>query len=128
MALAAEIHRVLVPTIDIKSDGFEFYGRSLPSGEVGGDLVDVFQTDLGWIAYIADVSGHGVAPDVVMGMVKSAARMQLSSTEESAALLEHLNSVLIPIKKPEMFVTFAYLAWNGERLQYSLAGHPPILH
>jgi serine phosphatase RsbU (regulator of sigma subunit) len=67
-------------------------------------------------------------PGVVMGMVKSAARMQLSSTEESAALLEHLNSVLIPIKKPEMFVTFAYLAWNGERLQYSLAGHPPILH
>jgi phosphoserine phosphatase RsbU/P len=63
-----------------------------------------------------------------MGMVKSAARMQFSSTEESAALLEHLNSVLIPIKKPEMFVTFAYLAWNGERLQYSLAGHPPILH
>lgn len=53
---------VLVPTIDIKSDGFEFYGRSLPSGEVGGDLVDVFQTDRGWIAYIADVSGHGVAP------------------------------------------------------------------
>lgn len=88
----------------------------------------MFQTDRGWIAYIADISGHGVAPGVVMGMVKSAARMQLSSTEESAALLEHLNSVLIPIKKPEMFVTFAYLAWNGERLQYSLAGHPPILH
>jgi hypothetical protein len=55
------------PTIDIKSDGFEFYGRSLPSGEVGGDLVAVFQTDRGWIAYIADVSGHGVAPDVVIG-------------------------------------------------------------
>jgi hypothetical protein len=128
MALATEIHRVLVPTIDMKSDGFEFYGRSLPSGEVGGDLVDVFQNDRGWIAYIADVSGHGVAPGVVMGMVKSAARMQLSSTEESAALLQHLNSVLIPIKKPEMFVTFAYLAWNGERLQYSMAGHPPILH
>ena len=82
-----------VPTIDIKSDGFEFYGRSLPSGEVGGDLVDVFQTDRGWIAYIADVSGHGVAPGVVMGMVKGAARMQLSSTEESAALLEHLNDI-----------------------------------
>jgi serine phosphatase RsbU (regulator of sigma subunit) len=27
-----------------------------------------------------------------------------------------------------MFVTFAYLAWNGERLEYSLAGHPAILH
>jgi hypothetical protein len=128
MALATEIHHVLVPTIDSKTSDFDFYGRSLPSGEVGGDLIDVFQSDREWIAYIADVSGHGVAPGVVMGMVKSAARMQLTSSEKSAALLEHLNSVLIPIKKPEMFVTFAYLAWNGERLEYSLAGHPPILH
>jgi serine phosphatase RsbU (regulator of sigma subunit) len=36
--------------------------------------------------------------------------------------------VLQPIKKPEMFATFAYLAWNGERLEYSSAGHPAILH
>jgi hypothetical protein len=128
IALAAEIHRVLVPTIDINTSEFDFYGRSLPSGEVGGDLIDVFQNERGWIAYIADVSGHGVAPGVVMGMVKSAARMQLSSTEKTTALLQHLNEVLIPIKKPEMFVTFAYLAWNGERLEFSLAGHHPILH
>lgn len=128
MALATEIHRVLVPAIDRKIGDFEFCGSSLPSGEVGGDLIDVFQGNQGWIAYVADVSGHGVAPGVFMAMVKSAARMQLSSAEESAELLERLNSVLYPIKKPEMFVTFAYLAWNGERLEYSLAGHPPILH
>ncbi len=128
MALATEIHRVLVPAIDTKMGSFEFYGRSLPSGEVGGDLIDVFQDERGWIAYVADVSGHGVAPGVVMGMVKSAARMQLSSGEKSSELLERLNSVLRPIKKPEMFATFAYVAWNGERLEYSSAGHPPILH
>jgi hypothetical protein len=128
MALATEIHHVLVPAIDTTIANFDFYGRSLPSGEVGGDLIDVFQNGRGWIAYIADVSGHGVAPGVIMGMVKSAARMQLSSAEASAALFERLNTILFPIKKPEMFVTFAYLAWNGERLEYSLAGHPPILH
>jgi hypothetical protein len=128
MALATEVHRVLVPAIDTKFDGFQFYGRSFPSGEVGGDLIDVFQHDRSWIAYIADVSGHGIAPGVVMAMVKSAARMQLSSAEKSAELLERLNSVLQPIKKPEMFVTFAYLAWNGEQLEYSSAGHPPMLH
>jgi hypothetical protein len=129
MQLAIEIHHVLVPDIDSRIGGFEFYGRSLPSGDVGGDLIDVFQDDRGWIiAYIADVSGHGVAPGVVMAMVKSAARMQLSSSEKSADLLERLNSVLYPIKKPDMFATFAYLAWNGERLESSLAGHPAILH
>jgi hypothetical protein len=128
MELAAEIHHILVPPIATKIGEFEFYGRSVPSGEVGGDLIDVFQNNSGWIAYVADVSGHGVAPGVVMAMVKSAARMQISSGEKSSELLGRLNSVLLPIKKPDMFATFAYLAWNGDRLEYSLAGHPAILH
>jgi hypothetical protein len=127
MELAAEIHHILVPPIDTKIGEFEFYGRSIPSGEVGGDLIDVFPNNSGWIAYVADVSGHGVAPGVVMAMVKSAARMQISSCEKSSELLGHLNSVLLPIKKPDMFATFAYLAWGGERLEYSLAGHPAML-
>ena len=128
--LATEIHRTLVPTVDTSIDGFEFYGRSLPSGEVGGDLIDVFQDERGWIAYVADVSGHGVAPGVVMGMVKSAARMRLSSEDKSTGLLESLNSVLYSVTRPETFVTFAYLASSGGRLEcaYSLAGHPAILH
>ena len=128
MALAAEIHRTLVPTIATRIGEFEFYGRSLPSGEVGGDLVDLVENSRGWMAYLADVSGHGVAPGVLMAMVKSAARMQLSSRAESGNFLERMNAVLYPIKKPEMFATFAYLAWNGARMEYSLAGHPAILH
>lgn len=126
--LATEIHRTLVPTVDTNICDFEFYGRSLPSGEVGGDLIDVFQDERGWIAYVADVSGHGVAPGVVMGMVKSAARMRLSSSNKSVGLLESLNSVLCSVTRPEMFVTFTYLASNGAGLEYSTAGHPAILH
>lgn len=127
--LASEIHRNLVPVIDTTIRGFEFYGRSVPSGEVGGDLIDVFHDEQSWIAYIADVAGHGVAPGVVMGMVKSAARMRLSS-DGSAGLLESLNSVLCSVTRPEMYVTFAYLSSSGDRLHcaYSLAGHPAILH
>ena len=128
MELAAGIHRVLVPPIAATMAGFEFYGRSQPSGEVGGDLIDVVEGEHGWVAYIADVSGHGVAPGVVMGMVKSAARMQLASGGGSANLLPRLNSVLYPLKPTEMFVTLAYLASRNTSLEYSMAGHPPILH
>jgi Stage II sporulation protein E (SpoIIE) len=128
MELASDIHRVLVPQIETTIGSFEFYGRSLPSGQVGGDLIDVVQSSDRWIAYIADVSGHGVAPGVLMGMVKSAARMYLSSNEGSEHFLERLNSVLNPIRKPEMFVTMAFIAWEGDRLAFSTAGHPPILH
>jgi Stage II sporulation protein E (SpoIIE) len=125
--LASEIHRMLVPKIETKIGEFEFYGCSLPSGAVGGDLIDLVQNGDKWIAYIADVSGHGVAPGVLMGMVKSAARMYLSSNEDSGRFLERLNSVLQPISKPEMFVTMAFLAWDGSQLAFSTAGHPPIL-
>ncbi len=103
MELATEIHRVIVPAIDMKMGAFEFYGRSVPSGEVGGDLIDVAGTEENWVAYLADVSGHGVAPGVVMGMVKSAARMLLSSGDDSRHLMPRLNEVLYPLKKPDMF-------------------------
>lgn len=126
--LAAEVHRTLVPEIKTSIRNFEFYGRSLPSGEVGGDLIDVFQDEDGWIAYVADVSGHGVAPGVVMAMAKSATRMRLSSSGGSNGLLESLNSVLQSATRPETFVTFAYLALKGNRLEYSTAAHPSILH
>ncbi|HEY6370268.1 MAG TPA: PP2C family protein-serine/threonine phosphatase [Candidatus Sulfotelmatobacter sp.] len=127
MELASEIHRVLVPKIETRIGNFEFYGRSLPSGQVGGDLIDLVRNGEKWVAYIADVSGHGVAPGVLMGMVKSAARMYLSSNGDSDRFLERLNSVLHPIRKPEMFVTLAFLAWDGTQLTFSTAGHPPIL-
>ena len=125
--LASEIHRVLVPAINTQIGGFEFYGSSHPSGQVGGDLIDLAGTTDSWVAYVADVSGHGVAPGVVMGMVKSAGRMQLSSGADSDQLMTRLNEVLFPLKKTDMFVTFCYVAKKGEQLRVGLAGHPSIL-
>jgi serine phosphatase RsbU (regulator of sigma subunit) len=125
--LATEIHRVLVPPIDTKFSGYEFYGRSSPSGEVGGDLIDLAGAEDHWVAYVADVAGHGVAPGVVMGMAKSAARMLLSSGDDTGHLMPRLNEVLYPLKKPDMFVTFCFVARNGDGLKVGLAGHPAIL-
>ncbi|MES2220090.1 MAG: hypothetical protein V4587_03895 [Acidobacteriota bacterium] len=72
--LASEIHRALVPLINLRMEEFEIYGLSVPSGEVGGDLVDAFirPEDGSWFAYVADVSGHGVSSGVLMAMLKSA--------------------------------------------------------
>ena len=128
VVLAAEIHRVLVPPIDTKIGNFQFYGRSLPRGEIGGDLIDLAGCEDHWVAYVADVSGHGVAPGIVMGMVKSASRMLLSSDDGTGHLLPRLNEVLYPLTKPNMFVTFCFLAKDGDVFRVGLAGHPAILH
>jgi sigma-B regulation protein RsbU (phosphoserine phosphatase) len=63
-----------------------------------------------------------------MGMAKSAARMLLSSGDDSGHLMPRLNEVLYPLKKPDMFVTFCFVARNGDGLKVGLAGHPAILH
>jgi len=66
MELASEIHRVPVPDIETRIGSFERFGRSVPSGQVGGDLINVLRTANKSIAYTADVSGHGVAPGVLI--------------------------------------------------------------
>jgi serine phosphatase RsbU (regulator of sigma subunit) len=129
IALAHEIHQLLVPRIETRIGGFEFYGASLPSGEVGGDLVDLVEVDGRWIGYLADVSGHGVGSGVLMGMVKSAARMKLLTLAPLAALLDDLNDALVPVRKPGMYVTMACLRYDKTAgLEFSLAGHLPMLH
>lgn len=118
-----------MPELSLKTGEFEFFGASFPSGAVGGDLVDVIQDSDRWFAYVADVSGHGVPAGVLMSMTKSAVRMRLASRAQDSALLSDLNSVLKPLLTPNMFVTFAYAAWNGgPDLGFSSAGHVPLLH
>jgi hypothetical protein len=126
--LAREIHRVLVPRVSKTIGEYEFFGSSVASGEVGGDLVDVVPERDGWIGYVADVSGHGVSSGVVMGMFKSALRVRLLSGGRLGAILRDVNSALVPLMSPSMFVTFAAVRHDGDRaLEFVVAGHLPIL-
>jgi len=128
VALAQEIHRHLVPTIDRTIGCFEFFGASLPSSEVGGDLVDVGGR---WMAYVADVSGHGVASGALMGMFKSAVRTRVSVDVSLDALLSEVNRVVCGLRKPGMFVTCALVSGPSHApgtLRFATAGHPAILH
>jgi serine phosphatase RsbU (regulator of sigma subunit) len=127
--LAHVIHKLLVPRVDARVGRFTFCGASLPSGEVGGDLVDLVEVDGRWVGYIADVSGHGVGAGVMMAMVKSAARMKLLTPAPVTTLLDDLNEALVPLREPGMFVTMSCLRYEeGSGLTFSLAGHLPILH
>jgi serine phosphatase RsbU (regulator of sigma subunit) len=42
--------------------------------------------------------------------------------------MSRLNEVLYPLKKPDMFITFCFLAHEAGVTRIGLAGHPPILH
>jgi hypothetical protein len=128
MELAGEIHRLLVPTITRVEGRFEFHGIAVPSTEVGGDLVDVLPTTGGWLGYVADISGHGVGAGLLMGIVKSAVRTRLLAGGTLDEILSDVNTVLLPLRKPNMFATFAAVLHDERGTSFASAGHPPILH
>lgn len=129
ITLAAEIHSSLVPICSVTHASYEIYGASVPSGDVGGDLVDVIERPEGWIGYVADVSGHGVQSGVLMAMFKAALRSQIASGGSLASMLQEVHQTLFPLKLRNMFVTVGALCAGADgRVRYALAGHPPILH
>jgi serine phosphatase RsbU (regulator of sigma subunit) len=129
--LARDIHATLAPAISGRAHGLRWVGRSQPSGEVGGDLVDVCPTTRPtWTAIVADVSGHGVAAGVLMGMCKTAFRACAAEMQDAGQLATRLNAILAAVRQPHMFITAACLhvdAASGQ-LDYVLCGHPPLLH
>ncbi|HVZ93838.1 MAG TPA: PP2C family protein-serine/threonine phosphatase [Phycisphaerales bacterium] len=133
--VARRIHETIVPDIRLSTPQIEVFGRSEPSSEMGGDLIDIVSAEGRTDLYLADVSGHGVGAGVVMSMVKSAIRMRVRTVATLDSLLADLNAVLEQLTQSDMFATFACLRFqrgeDGEgavRVEYALAGHHPILH
>jgi len=129
LSLAHGIQATLVPTISFRNASFEIYGKSLPSTEMGGDLIDVIESDGGLVAYVADISGHGLPAGQLMGMLKTAMRLAVQFRQMPVTALESVDQVLPGVKQPEMFATLALLRFGGSsEAEYAVAGHPPILH
>ena len=82
--LAGEIHRTLVPPRHQTIGNVELFGRSIPSSEVGGDLFDFVEGDGAWHAYVADVSGHGLAAGAVAGRGRRAPYRGIGSGRSAA--------------------------------------------
>jgi serine phosphatase RsbU (regulator of sigma subunit) len=129
LELAHGIQQTLVPAIRHTAKTFEAYGVSLPSEDVGGDLVDLIPAGPAWLACITDVSGHGIPAGVLMGNLKTALRLGCAERQPLARMMDNINDVLPAVKGPEMYATFAGILFRGAgEAEYLIAGHPPILH
>jgi serine phosphatase RsbU (regulator of sigma subunit) len=135
LELAHSIQQTLVPTLEIRTPRFELYGISQPSDKVGGDLVDAVSLPNGDIvAFLADITGHGLSASILMGRLKIAARTALLDAEERdpketiPLLLNRLNTVLPQVKEPTMYATFTgfRLGANGN-IYCALAASPPVV-
>jgi hypothetical protein len=130
LELAETVQQRLAPPLAVAEAGYEIHGRSVPSSQMGGDLLDAISDSESISCYIADVAGHGIAAGVFMGMVKSAARTALLTPRPMEQWLGDLNRVLFAVKaNPATYVTFACVQCReGGKVEYALAGNGPILH
>ncbi len=126
LGLAQRLHATLAPEIAQRVGGYEVRAVSLPSGEMGGDLVDLVSTPSGAIAVLADVSGHGVRAGVVMAMLKSALHASAPS-DDLGRIVRAIDSTLHATTESSMFATGCALKLGEQgRCWVALAGHLPL--
>jgi GAF domain-containing protein len=96
MALAREIQRALLPDSDPAIEGWDIAGINIPCLTVGGDYFDYLARSSGkhWLA-IADVSGKGTGPALLMASIQAGLRALAGLGEISLEdLAQRLNILL----------------------------------
>ena len=132
MALAREIQRALLPDGAPAIAGWDLAGINIPCLTVGGDYFDYVERGEGkhWLV-IADVSGKGTGPAILMASIQAALRALGGLGAISLPdLAERLNAIVYRSTELNRYVT-AFLSCldclSGE-LEYVNAGHCyPIL-
>ena len=76
--------------------GYDLGGASYPAEETGGDYFDYFPMPAGRVGVVvADVSGHGVGPALVMSQTRAYLQALLPLGLDVSELATRLNDFLI---------------------------------
>ena len=126
--IAATLQRSLLPDALPDIPGWEIAALYRPAQshdqvEVGGDFYDAFQSEHGWLVLIGDVTGKGVEAAAMTSLVRHGARFVGEERPEPDYVLARLDAALR--QQPSMSLCSALcLLIDGERIQFSSAGHP----
>lgn len=129
LTVARDIQLGLLPTRSPDLVGFDIVGMNRPAELTGGDYYDWQRLPDGRLAVaLADVSGHGIGPALVMAVCRAYARSTAPHAPDPAELLARLNDFLHGDIPPERFITFvvAVLDESGH-VRMCSAGHGPTL-
>lgn len=131
LSVAREIHRGFIPSKLPDIPGYEVATWCFPNEAVGGDYCDVFQLPDGHVALvIADVTGHGIGPSLIMATVRAALRTVALEHSSPQRLMQLLGRALADDLKGGRFITMLIAALHAEanNVDYVNAGHGPAIH
>jgi phosphoserine phosphatase len=130
MQIARDIQRGLEPQRRPEIAGFDLAGFSEPADDTGGDTYDFMPlADGRWTLSIADATGHGVGPALVIATTRAMLRAVSLQTCDVPTILRTVNRLLNQDLDSGRFVTcfFGVLDPKSCALTYASAGHGPIL-
>ncbi len=126
LRLARSIQQSYFPKTSPAVPGFDLAGASFPAEETGGDYYDYFQVPGGQIVLVvADVSGHGLGPALVMSQTRAYLQALLLLGLGVGELATRLNDFLLADHQEARFVTLflAQLDPRSGSFVYASAGH-----
>ncbi len=130
LRLAQKIQRQLLPSqVPIFAD-IEVYGQSDPAEWTSGDYFDYLTLSDGSTAMIvADVSGHGLGPALLMSSTRASFRGLAATTSDVGELLTGGNRAVSDAVSDRDFVTAMVVNYDSPNgaLHYAGAGHVAYL-
>jgi hypothetical protein len=129
MGLAKNVQQALLPKEMPALPGIEPFGWTKPADETGGDLFDLWTLPDGRLGIlVADASGHGLAPSVIVSQVRTLVRALSEIEKHPNGLLARVNARLAQDLEPARFVTafLGFMSTDGQ-LDWASAGHGPML-
>lgn len=132
LALAREIQQQLLPAADPEVAGFAIAGWNEPADQTGGDCYDFWSLDGeggDLCVAVADATGHGIAPALVVAEARALFRATAMSADALGATMNHVNRILAADLPDDKFVTafFGIVSPATGRLTWASGGHGPML-
>lgn len=110
--------------------GLDCHGLSLPATQTGGDTFDLAITPQGLLIVLADATGHGIGPALLVTQMHAMLRMALRLGHGLETAVLQLNNLLAETLADDRFVTafIGLLDPATHELRYLSAGQGPIQH
>ena len=130
LQIARKIQLGLLPRRPPALEGYDIAGWVCPAEETGGDFYDLTDSPDGRLAVVlADVTGHGLGPALIVAEFRALTRASLAQFESLGRLVSQVNRLLCQDLPRGKMVTgfFGLLRGDEGQLQYISAGQGPLL-
>ena len=126
--VAREIQQHLFPKQSPSVDGFDIAGASRPAAATGGDYFDYLYTSDGQLVLaVADVSGHGAGPAMLMAETRAYLRILSRNRDHLGEILFRANNMVGEDVGKERFISMHLVKIDvkSKTIVQCSAGHTP---